>query len=183
MHRANLDPQIVAGEAALADPDDHWQARRRRPEIGHQEKVQLFSVSFAHAAPPGASFEVIDPADVVQVIDIQGCGEIGQFDPRHRAAARLADPRQDRPSLRALASFAHDQAQPVLDQRSQGAALRGSLAPGAVEKVFGKSDSGALGHMSRHIPGAIYVNATMAVGMQTGSTTPSTAASTIPLLS
>src|ERR1700730_11171944 len=40
-----------------------------------------------------------------------------------------------------------------LNQRSEGAAFRGSLALGAVEKVVGKSDGGSPGHMSRHTIG------------------------------
>jgi hypothetical protein len=55
MHHADFDPLVVAGEATLADPDNHWQPGRRRAEIGHQVKVQLVFVSFAHSAPNRAS--------------------------------------------------------------------------------------------------------------------------------
>src|SRR5207249_5019305 len=81
-------------------------------------------------------------------------GRVAQVDSRHQTPASSTDSGYHALLLGAPLVCGDHEPQPILDQRGQGASLRGGLAFGAIEKFLGQSDSGSLGHMSGHMPEA-----------------------------
>src|SRR5262249_39053201 len=104
-----------------------------------------------------AQTETPDPLNIIHVLYFLERRQIGEVDSWHRAAGSLADGGQDTLALCGLPFSSHYQPQPVLDEGNERASLCSGLAFGAVKPTFGKSDSGSLCHMSRHV---IYVGYT-----------------------
>ena len=100
---------------------------------------------------PAKSFQTPHAINVIQVLNLLECRQIGEVMSWQWATSRLADGRQDTLTFCARPAFGHRQPQPILDERGERAPLHSGLAFGALEQILRQSDGGSLGHICRDI--------------------------------